>query len=275
MYYYGARYYDPRISIFVSVDPSAERYSGWTPYHYVHNNPIIYTDPNGKDAILIIKGNNITVKSNIYIYGSGATKTTASIMRSNIMKKWGTNNGKAWTYTDPQSGKVYNVNFEVSVSVYKGNEKSNPLVIPQSWDPDNMDNFIEVGATLDEVGRSYVSGGDEGVWRGMGRNGKSLADDDAAPHEFAHLLGLDDRYSDEGGAYKGWENNIMGNAIDGNVDQRNIDSIVKDGVNRVNSIVKELKDWRTRGKGKLNDDALEYRSSGRLIYKIDVPRPNK
>lgn len=30
MYYYGARYYDPRISIFVSVDPLAEE--TMTPY---------------------------------------------------------------------------------------------------------------------------------------------------------------------------------------------------------------------------------------------------
>src|SRR5690554_4497825 len=45
MYYYGARYYDPRISIFVSVDPMAER--TMTPYQYVNNNPIRYVDPTG------------------------------------------------------------------------------------------------------------------------------------------------------------------------------------------------------------------------------------
>jgi len=50
MYYYGARYYDPRISIFVSVDPLAEKYPGWTPYHYVHNNPINMVDPTGMEA---------------------------------------------------------------------------------------------------------------------------------------------------------------------------------------------------------------------------------
>ncbi|WLD25134.1 RHS repeat-associated core domain-containing protein [Flavobacterium dauae] len=44
MYYYGARYYDPRISIFVSVDPLAEQ--TMTPYQYVHNNPINLIDPN-------------------------------------------------------------------------------------------------------------------------------------------------------------------------------------------------------------------------------------
>src|SRR5690606_16647317 len=50
MYYYGARYYDPRISIFVSVDPLAEDFAGWTPYHYVHNNPINLIDPTGMSA---------------------------------------------------------------------------------------------------------------------------------------------------------------------------------------------------------------------------------
>lgn len=50
MYYYGARYYDPRLSIFVSVDPLAEQFMGWTPYHYVHQNPINLIDPTGMSA---------------------------------------------------------------------------------------------------------------------------------------------------------------------------------------------------------------------------------
>src|SRR5690606_9585305 len=45
MYYYGARYYDPRISIFVSVDPLVE--ATFEPYSYVGNNPIMFTDPTG------------------------------------------------------------------------------------------------------------------------------------------------------------------------------------------------------------------------------------
>jgi len=53
MYYYGARYYDPRISIFVSVDPLAEDFVGWTPYHYVHQNPINLIDPTGMSATTI------------------------------------------------------------------------------------------------------------------------------------------------------------------------------------------------------------------------------
>src|SRR5690606_16228173 len=48
MYYYGARYYDPRISIFVSVDPLAEQ--TMEPYLYTGNNPIMFTDPTGMEA---------------------------------------------------------------------------------------------------------------------------------------------------------------------------------------------------------------------------------
>src|SRR5690554_1842629 len=49
-YYYGARYYDPRTSIFLSVDPLAEKYPNWNPYHYVHQNPINLIDPTGMSA---------------------------------------------------------------------------------------------------------------------------------------------------------------------------------------------------------------------------------
>ncbi len=46
-YYYGARYYDPKMSLFVSVDPLAEQFVGWSPYNYTMNNPLNMTDPSG------------------------------------------------------------------------------------------------------------------------------------------------------------------------------------------------------------------------------------
>src|SRR5690554_4975031 len=59
LYYAGARYYDPRTSIWLSVDPLAEKHPEKTPYHYCSNNPINRIDPDGKDDYEIDKQGNI------------------------------------------------------------------------------------------------------------------------------------------------------------------------------------------------------------------------
>ena len=38
---------DPRLGRFLSVDPLAEKYPGWSPYNYVFDNPLKFTDPTG------------------------------------------------------------------------------------------------------------------------------------------------------------------------------------------------------------------------------------
>jgi RHS repeat-associated protein len=45
--YFGARYYNADISIWLSVDPLSDQAPGWTPYRYGFNNPIRFVDPNG------------------------------------------------------------------------------------------------------------------------------------------------------------------------------------------------------------------------------------
>ena len=48
LYYYGARYYDPRVSLWLNVDPLAEK--TMTPYAYTNNNPIMLVDPDGRSG---------------------------------------------------------------------------------------------------------------------------------------------------------------------------------------------------------------------------------
>ncbi|MCE2503118.1 MAG: RHS repeat-associated core domain-containing protein, partial [Chlorobi bacterium] len=79
---FGVRKYDDEIGRFTSPDPLWEEYRGWSPYQYLLNNPILLIDPDGRDAIVTIKGNTITVSSKIYIYESGASASTVSITTS-------------------------------------------------------------------------------------------------------------------------------------------------------------------------------------------------
>ncbi len=47
MYYYGARYYEPRLSLWMSTDPMSEKYFSLSAYSYCFNNPISVIDPDG------------------------------------------------------------------------------------------------------------------------------------------------------------------------------------------------------------------------------------
>jgi RHS repeat-associated protein len=47
LYDYGARFYDPQIGRFTTIDPLPERRIGWSTYAYCLNNPILRFDPNG------------------------------------------------------------------------------------------------------------------------------------------------------------------------------------------------------------------------------------
>ncbi|EON79013.1 cell well associated RhsD protein [Lunatimonas lonarensis] len=41
------RLYDQQIGRYLSVDPLADQFLSWTPYHYAYNNPIFWNDPTG------------------------------------------------------------------------------------------------------------------------------------------------------------------------------------------------------------------------------------
>lgn len=51
LYYYGARYYDPKTSIWLSTDPLMEKYPNFNPYAYCYQNPINVIDPTGMEGV--------------------------------------------------------------------------------------------------------------------------------------------------------------------------------------------------------------------------------
>ena len=51
--YFGARYYDSRISVWLSPDPLFEKHIGWSPYNYVLRNPVVLIDPDGRQVSVL------------------------------------------------------------------------------------------------------------------------------------------------------------------------------------------------------------------------------
>jgi len=45
--YFGARYYDSDLSVWLSVDPMSDKYPHQSPYMYCSGNPVMRIDPNG------------------------------------------------------------------------------------------------------------------------------------------------------------------------------------------------------------------------------------
>lgn len=106
LYYYGARYYNPRISNWLSVDPIAlwqpvqesEHYilgqhnggyfnpKNMSVYGYTYQNPIIYVDPNGKQVY--------------FLHGTGnweAQNYFGSDLISNVKKDYGSFKSLQWS----------------------------------------------------------------------------------------------------------------------------------------------------------------------------------
>lgn len=55
LYYYGARYYNPRYSLWLCTDPMQEKYPGISTYCYTIGNPVKFMDPDGKDVLIWYK----------------------------------------------------------------------------------------------------------------------------------------------------------------------------------------------------------------------------
>ena len=56
--YFGARYYDPKYSFWLSIDPLAEKFPSMSPYNFCFNNPLRVVDPDGREGQDWVKKGN-------------------------------------------------------------------------------------------------------------------------------------------------------------------------------------------------------------------------
>lgn len=216
--YFGARYMDHELmTMWLSVDPMADKYPSMSPYSYCAWNPVKLVDPDGKDVELVVDSKAKTITANINLIFYSESKSVSGKDVENAMKQYKAQITKEWggSHEVSYQGEVFQLSINVSYSI------DNRAKIPNHRNFNGRNNYIGVVRRSNKF-RSNVENSNTGHW-----NMPTISN--AAAHEFGHLLGLSDRYDDmpQGGSipHKGWAGNIMANSI-GHTDNRNFQDIV-------------------------------------------------
>ena len=135
LYYYGARYMDPKISMWLGVDPMAEKYPNLTGYCYTMDNPIILIDPTGMEPDGW-GGKNNENGTTTYTYDAKVTADNYSQLGYDVYKPNGsiinnaTINGQ--TGENGQTS-VYLGNNAIDVSFTWPNSTVTPFQVGTEW----------------------------------------------------------------------------------------------------------------------------------------------
>jgi len=214
------RQYDPWAPHTTTMDPHAENYYNFSPYSWALNNPVNYTDPDGKDVIFDITRNKkgditgVSLRATVYITGEGASSERAGELNSmaqRIYQQGSSKNGISISF---------NVSFKYSKDISTKNLKAGENILTFSSEKAKTSRDNRTGKTS-HVNSTYSRtvdpntktasyenfSGRTGVMYGDERNG-----DINILHETLHFLGLSDRYDNEqvGKPDQGYEMDIMG-----------------------------------------------------------------
>ncbi len=194
MYYYGARYYEPRLSLWMSVDPisnydprNSENYldgehnggvvnaQNLNPYQYCYQNPVRYNDPNGMQVDISVHGNTIELYQHLVFYGRQATSALSREISDNI------------TYR-----------FNKEKLTYSMNDRTYDVRLRTTYETVDIDKAIDMASTNknNEVQFIRISNVQKSSKHSIGANSgwfstnDDLGNSTTPAHEMAHGLGL-------------------------------------------------------------------------------------
>jgi RHS repeat-associated protein len=196
--YMQQRYYDPLAGRFLSIDPvttDANTGSSFNRYAYANNSPYNYIDPDGRavESVTMDKNKNVHIVVGMSYKGA----------------------------VTPKQADAFNKAIVNAYSGKKGDYAVTMTIIPS--EQAKLGNYVTV-----------VDGTKQSTTSGIGARETTLYTNDPAgataeqvmSHEFGHLAGAGDRYTTQGPT-AGYENNIMGSAKSGKVDERTIKEILE------------------------------------------------
>ena len=233
-YYYGARYYDPKISIWMSVDPLAEKYPGISPYAYCLNNPINLVDPDGREPVPSYQRLNpwFTLKATQWystagVYDSKTFNAAASYstqhLRSNAFQSvYPRNSYYGWAQSQADA-KGYNSKWFGAAQLVTGLRGVGGTEIP--------DGGLFSNSAVDK----FLQGGNKFLFSGNMKNAKDLLADGK----------LSGGFTDANGAKQSFEG-LTGMALDNKMvefEQSNVQSYINSYKgNDLNSIISGIND---------------------------------
>jgi RHS repeat-associated protein len=186
------------VSRWLSPDPLASKNPTWSPYVAMNNNPILYIDPDGRDAIISIRpganGANGTITVTLVFNAQTGSLTNAVTEKAvtSFQHTWG--NGSAngvgnGTYTGSAfkdveiDGQKYNVSYNLVLR-----ESDNPATANEGQNTLTIIPDTETGRTSNYGGGQleYRKGQDKGTTFG---------------HELSHVMGIghNDKMTDDKG----------------------------------------------------------------------------
>lgn len=148
LYYYGARYYNPRLSVWYGVDPLAEKMPSWSPYNYTFDNPVRYTDPDGRSPLDII-----------YLNKDGSINRVVN------------NNSKYITIVDTDGKGRLLSTYNISGSLFSWNNRNRQIVANVAAYYGKQQGISKIGASYEEFGLAHYDPADKGIWIAPMANG--------------------------------------------------------------------------------------------------------
>ncbi|EOG6908182.1 RHS repeat domain-containing protein, partial [Flavobacterium psychrophilum] len=171
--FYGARYLDMKTSLWLNVDPLAEKMPSWSPYSFCFNNPMRFVDPDGRapdDWILSVGnklywyGGNVGDKSNL-ITTFKATSGNRPHPDGDAAKDYQSGRFQKVKDMGPTAEGTYNINLKPSfdrvaktdgdgslIRSKEGGVEKIPGLLPVTGEPNSYYSFEDWGEN-----RAYLS----------------------------------------------------------------------------------------------------------------------